>query len=120
MKSEEDFAQMILAFVKDKRLVLEGLTDSLTKTDTNLRGLEKFIESIGKADMGNEANIRNKFRTLMKVQRDQNNMLKQLLLINLIYASAGNFTADSAQMANKLGLGEEALKAMFESKLKGN
>jgi len=100
-------------------MVVKGLSSSLEKCNGNLNGLEKFINNIDDAEMSKE-NIRQKLKTLMKVEKEQISIIKQFLLINLIYVSSDTFTTDAAKLTMKLGRGEEALQAMFKAKMSGN
>ncbi len=104
--------------MKDKKTALSAMFENLAKTQSYITGLNKFIDNIDNAEMSEE-NIRKKFKTLMKVVRDQNSMLTKLLLINIVYMQGDRFDSDVAKVLLKMGHGDEALRQMFRNKMDG-
>lgn len=115
---DELFSKLLMEFLKNKETALAGLIKDLYDTQKQGAGLDKFIENIDSADM-NEDNIRQKFKTLMKVIRKQNSINIKLLVLISIYASSSDFDANVARILNKMGKGNEALHQMFKNKMRG-
>ncbi len=59
-----------------------------------------------------------KVEKLLEIVANQNVQIKNMSLILLVYIQSSDFDVDIAQMLNKMGKGEEALKQMFKNKLK--
>jgi len=113
------FDDLLMNFLNDKEASLKSIFTDIDTTDKYAKGLEHFLNNIDNADM-TEPNIRKKFKTLMKVINDQNSIMRKLLFINLIYMQGDNFNSDVAKALIKMGRGDEAIKSMFNNKMKGN
>lgn len=114
----DPLSNLMMEFMKDKKTALSAMLEALDKTRSYSKGLNKFIDNIDDADMSDE-NVKKKFKTLMKVVRDQNSMLLKLLLINVVYMQSNNFDADVAKVLMKMGHGQEALQQMLKNKMGG-
>ena len=105
---QDDF---IFGLLKDKKGLLKYLIDTMMKSNYNTQGLlgmkERGFTTEGMLD------------NLTKVVAKQQQQIKHLALIALMYAQSDKFEVDVALMMNKFGRGDEALKAMFDKKLKG-
>ena len=112
----DPLSRLMMEFMKDKKTALSAMFEGIEKTQSYIAGLNKFIDNIDNAEMSDE-NIRKKFKTLMKVIRDQNSMLTKLLLINVVYMQSDSFDADVAKVLMKLGHGQEALQQMLRNKM---
>jgi hypothetical protein len=102
--------------MKDKKTALSAMFENLEKTQVYIGGMNKFIDNIDNSEMS-EDNIRKKFKTLMKVIRDQNSMLTKLLLINIVYLQSDGFDIDASKVLMKMGYGQEALQQMLKNKI---
>ncbi|MDX1700057.1 MAG: hypothetical protein R3250_05530 [Melioribacteraceae bacterium] len=114
----DPLSRLMMEFMKDKKTALSAMFENLAKTQSYILGLNKFLDNIDNAEMSEE-NIRKKFKTLMKVIRDQNSMLTKLLLINIVYMQGDRFDSDVAKVLLKMGHGDEALQQMFKNKMDG-
>lgn len=115
---DDPLSGLMMEFMRDKKTALSAMFEGITKTQSYITGLNKFVDNIDNAEMSEE-NIRKKFKTLMKVIRDQNSMLTKLLLINIIYMQSNGFDGDVARVLMKLGHADEALQQMFKNKMDG-
>ena len=108
MMENEDF---ILNLLRDKKALLKYLLDVMMSADKYTNGLlgmkERGFSTEGMLD------------NVIKVSAKQSQQLKHLALIALMYAQSDKFDTDIAIMMNKFGRGEEALKVMFDKKVKG-
>ncbi len=110
--------KLFMKFLTEKERSLKSLLLDIETTTKYEKGLTQFLENIDEAEM-TEANIRQKFKTMMKVVNYQNNIITKLLYLNLVYMQGSNFDSDVGTALSKMGKGEEALKAMLNKKMKG-
>lgn len=112
------FTELFMEFLRDKPTALKTLLEDIERLQNFRKGLDKFLENIDEADM-NQENIRQKFRTLIKVNKAQNSMLTKFLIILIAYVQGNNFDSDIANTLSKLGKGDEALRQMLKNKMSG-
>ena len=103
----------ILNLIKDKSGVLRFLIDTMTKTEAVTENLRKYATN---DTVSNDAKI----KALLEVTANQNVQISKLASLLLVYTANDSFTTDVAKIAVKFGRGEDALKMMFDQKLKGN
>ena len=101
----------IINLLKDKQGLIKYLLGIIMDADRNTQGLlgmkERGFSTEGMLD------------NVLKVTAKQSQQLKHLALIALLISQSSDFDGMVGQMMIKMGRGEEALKAMFEAKLKG-
>lgn len=101
----------IVNLLKDKRALIKYILDMITSS-------EKFSQNLPQMrDKGwSEKGMMDKVIEVTAIQSQQ---IKHLALVVLLVAQSSDFDTHVAQMMMKMGRGEEALKAMFDAKLKG-
>lgn len=108
MAQQDDF---ILGLLKDKKELIKYILDVMMTADKNTQGLlgmkERGFSTEGMLD------------NVIKVTAKQSQQLKYMALIALMVVQSSKFETMIAEMMMKFGRGEEALKAMFDAKLKG-
>lgn len=106
--------------LKDKSALLTYLLKVIEDSDREREGLTMLRDSLVREDPNHSIdNIARCLSTTMKITAKQSDQLRKISVIALIMAQSSDFDADVAKMLNKMGKGEEALKQMFENKLKG-
>lgn len=113
-----DFEELFMQFLRDKKTATNSVMNDIQTLQSLNKGLTTFIENIETADI-NKENIRQKFRTLMKLSKTQNNIISKLTTLLLVYIQGNSFDRDVAILLNNLGRGEEALKQMLKNKMEG-
>ena len=101
----------IVNLLTDKKALLKYIIDMITSS-------EKFSQNLPQLrDKGwSEKGMLDKVIEVTAIQSQQ---IKHLALIALISVQSSDFNSDVAQMMIKMGREEDALKAMFDAKLKG-
>ena len=101
----------IVNLLKDKSALIKyilGMIQSSEKFAVNLPQLrEKGWSEKGMLDK------------VIEISSIQSQQIKHLALVALIVVQSSDFDGHVADMMIKMGRGEEALKAMFDAKLKG-
>ena len=101
----------IVNLLKDKTALIKyilGMIQSSEKFAVNLPQLrERDWSEKGMLDK------------VIEISAIQSNQIKHLALIALLITQSTDFDTMVGQMMIKMGRGEEALKAMFDAKLKG-
>lgn len=109
--TNEEKDNFILSLLKDKAGLLQYIAEVMFTADRDTRGLlgmkERGFSTEGMLD------------NVLKVTAKQSQQLKHLALIAFMAVQSRDFDVQVALLMNKMGRGEEALKAMFENKLKG-
>lgn len=111
----------ILDLIKDKKGVIKKMLEIIDRNQTQVDGCNKLFNSINRKEDPNhsQANMVRCLEVSLSVSAKNSQDLMDMAQLLLIYAQSDGFTADVAKMASKLGKGDEALRAMFEAKLKG-
>lgn len=104
----------IFNLLKDKKDVISALIKAIDSNEKMAAGLKKLKDSDSSKYSENF-----KVEKLLEVVANQSIQIRQLSLINLIYAQSDSFDTDVAKLMMKMGRGEEALKQMFKNKLDG-
>lgn len=104
----------IFNLLKDKKDVISALLKAIDSNEKMAEGLRKLAKS-----ENSKVSESFKVEKLLEVVANQSIQIRQLSLINLIYAQSSSFDADVAKLMVKMGRGEEALKQMFKNKLDG-
>lgn len=94
------------------------LLKALKDVDRYEAGLSKVVDALENDDVTPET-VAKFSRTTAKIVRDQQILLKHLILFTMTYLGGDQFNTDIAVVANKMGRGDEALREMFNRKLNG-
>lgn len=109
--TNEEKDDFILRLLKDRAGLLQYIAEVMFTADRNTQGLlgmkERGFSTEGMLD------------NVIKVTAKQSQQLKHLALIAFMAVQSRDFEGHVAELMNKMGRGEEALKAMFENRLKG-
>lgn len=109
--TNEEKDDFILRLLKDRAGLLQYIAEVMFTADRNTQGLlgmkERGFSTEGMLD------------NVIKVTAKQSQQLKHLALIAFMAVQSSDFEVQVAQLMNKMGRGEEALKAMIENRLKG-
>jgi len=89
------FGELMLKILRNKETVIRSIMTEMDKGERNLQGL---------------------IAQLMAQQQKTN---KLLLMTALIYIQGAQFGSDAATLANKMGMGSEALRELFKQKFEG-
>lgn len=108
----------LLDLLKDKKQAIKLVIDMLDRSQKEYSSLEKGINMLnGGASQATKIDC---IQKLMIITQRQSMDIVNLSSILLIYLQSQNFDTDTAHLLVKMGKGEEALKTMFNNKLKGN
>lgn len=101
----------IVNLLKDKKALIKYILDMITSS-------EKFAQNLPQLrDRGwSEQDMLDKLIEITAIQSQQ---IKHLALVALLISQSRDFDSMISEMMIKMGRGDEALKAMFEARLKG-
>lgn len=101
----------IVNLLKDKKALIKYILDMITSS-------EKFAQNLPQLrDRGwSEQGMLDKLIEITAIQSQQ---IKHLALVALLISQSRDFDSMISEMMIKMGRGDEALKAMFEARLKG-
>ena len=101
----------ILNLLKDKKALIKYILGMITSS-------EKFAQNLPQLrDRGwSEQGMLDKLIEITTIQSQQ---IKHLALVALLISQSRDFDSMISEMMIKMGRGDEALKAMFEARLKG-
>lgn len=101
----------IVNLLKDKKALLKYMLDMITSS-------EKFAQNLPQLRQRgwSEQGMLNKVIEITAIQSQQ---IKHLALVALIITQSRKFDGSVGEMMINMGRGEDALKAMFDAKLKG-
>lgn len=102
----------IINLLRDKSGLIQYLLKTIMDADKHTNGLMN-MKSRGFSNEGMLENV-------IKVTAMQAGQMKVIALVALLLAQSADFDTMVAQLLNKMGRGEEALKAMWDAKMKGN
>lgn len=118
---EEQLKSILLGFIKDKPAALAQTSTSLLKLHKLQAGLDRHLELLVKyEDEPDKINFQKSAKAITITLIEMGKLLHQNTICLLMYMSVGDFDMNAAQLLTKLGSGGEAIKAFYESKLKGN
>lgn len=101
----------IVNLLKDKKALLKYILDMITLSEKFSQNLPQLRER-GWSEQG-------MLDKVLEVTAIQSQQIKHLALIALLTVQSSKFDTSVAEMMMKMGRGEDALKAMFDAKLKG-
>jgi len=102
----------IVNLLKDKSALLKYILDMITSSEKFTIGLRSMKER-GWSQEG-------MLDKVVEITAIQSQQMKHLALIALLLVQSDDFNSMVGHLMIKMGRGEEALKAMFEAKLKGH
>ena len=100
----------ILNLLKDKSALLKYILNMIQSSDKFMTNLPQMRER-----GWSEAGMLDK---VIEISAIQSNQIKHLALIALLIVQSRDFDSNVAELMIKMGRGNEALKAMFDTKLK--
>lgn len=108
---------ILLDILKDKKNLIKFLLQTIEESQSEKVGLMKLQESLTREDPNlSPQNMAKCLGVAMKITAKQSHTIQNLAVIALISCQSSGFDGDVAQMMNKLGRGEEALRQMWKNK----
>ncbi len=107
MNEQFDIANLLT----DKKALIRYIIETITSSDKIAQNLPHLRER-GWSEKG-------MLDKVIEITAIQSNQIKHLALIALLLTQSNDFDTMVGQMMIKMGRGEEAIKAMFDAKLKG-
>lgn len=114
--NKSDFGKLALDLLDNKAEALDQLLRDYESLGKNQAAMDKLIELI---DSGQEVSQNKVNSRLAKVINHQSKVMQRMNLILTIYLQSEDSEGALGSLANKCGLGEEALRKMFGNKFKG-
>jgi len=111
-------SDLFMSMLKDRKQVVEALLSAMEQSEKMISGLSKVSDSV--IENPSDENLRKMVNTTMKCVSKQAKIIQMLALVSLVYTSSSQFSSDVARILIKFGKGEEALREMFNQKLRGN
>jgi len=112
LPNDETFMSML----KNKEAVLTSILKDIEVSAANAKAFEQ-LEQLYKD--GEPVSTDRALAACAKSLRHANQVNQRLLMIALVYASGGDFSADAGKVLVKMGRGEEALREMMRQKMEG-
>lgn len=94
------------------------LIEALKNVNRFEQGLTKVVDAL-EGDNVSPETVAKFSRTTAKILRDQQTLLKHLIAFSMVYLGGDQFRQDAATCAAKMGRGDEALKEMWNEKMRG-
>lgn len=101
----------ILNLLEDKTALIKYLLNMITSNDKFAQNLPQMRDR-GWSEQG-------MLDKVIEITAIQSRQLKHLALVALLVVQSSDFDGHVGEMMVKMGRGKEALKAMFDAKLKG-
>ena len=101
----------IINLLKDKTALIKYIYNTILSSDKFAQNLPQLREK-GWSEQG-------MLDKVIEITAIQSQQIKHLALVALLVVQSSDFDGHVADMMIKMGRGEEALKAMFDAKLKG-
>ena len=101
----------IVNLLKDKKALIKYILDMITSSEKFSQNLPQLREK-GWSEQG-------MIDKVIEITAIQSQQIKHLALIALLLVQSNDFDTMVGHLMIKMGRGEEALKAMFDAKLKG-
>lgn len=115
--NKSDIVSLLKGMMSGKEDVILALVRGIENSAKIQNGVAKVKDSV--LENPSEENLRKQLHVTMKSLETQSAFINQLALICLVYVTGSNYTSDIAQSLIKLGHGQDALKEMFNQKMKG-
>ena len=101
----------IVNLLKDKTALVKYIYNTILSSDKFAQNLPQLREK-GWSEQG-------MLDKVIEITAIQSQQIKHLALVALLVVQSNDFNGHVADMMIKMGRGDEALKAMFDAKLKG-
>ena len=101
----------IVNLLKDKTALIRYIYNTILSSDKFAQNLPQLREK-GWSEQG-------MLDKVIEITAIQSQQIKHLALVALLVVQSSDFNGHVADMMIKMGRGDEALKAMFDAKLKG-
>jgi len=101
----------IVNLLKDKTALVRYIYNTILSSDKFAQNLPQLREK-GWSEQG-------MLDKVIEITAIQSQQIKHLALVALLVVQSNDFNGHVADMMIKMGRGEEALKAMFDAKMKG-
>lgn len=111
------FDEVLMNMLKNPELTVAALSKSYAQAKTMEKGLEKASQTV--VLNPSPENLSKMVSTAMKCQRRQATIIQILIVICSVYASGSRMSGDLAEALNKMGRGDEAIREMFNQKIRG-
>ena len=108
--------QIFMDMLKDKGSVVTSLISDFDSCEKNRAALDTLLT---KQEAGDSIDPIKVAKAYSKSLRHLNDVNMRLILLLITYSQSDSFSSDSAQALMKFGRGKEALKEMFQQKLRG-
>jgi hypothetical protein len=109
----------LLEMLQNKEKIIHTLLEDIEKCGVYEIGTTKILSSLNNFKDIDPDNLNHYLKTSFKVIKNQNSIIRKILFLLLVYAQSNQFDSAVAETLMKMGKGQEALKTMFENKLKG-
>ena len=107
-----------MKFIDDREEAIRYILDHLSDSDRIHDGLGIIVENLEKNK--SDENTRKMLITLAKITRNHERLLKNILVLCLVYISGDSFYVDASKAAIKVGSDpKEVLRKMFRDKMSG-
>jgi hypothetical protein len=117
--NEKEMIAIARGMLNNRKEVLTTIMKDFGVCRKDQKGLKHVLET-WEDRKDNPEQLKHVLETLVKVNERQSEMINQMLILSLVYASGENFTSDSANMLMKLGHGDEAIRSMWNQKIHGD
>lgn len=111
---EEKLVEFVMRLLKNKKEAIRTLGDNISRCETIVNGTNKVINSI---EEGGVENVKRQLKNNMVATREISHMIHQLTLLFMIIISSDDFSSQVAELANRLGKGQEALQELLRQKM---
>lgn len=110
-------SQAFMDMLENKDRMLTSLFSDLETSGKNAESFKK-LEALYRS--GAQVNQEKALLACATSLRHANELNQRLVMILLVYAGSTTFSSDCSSILNKMGRGQEALRARFSDLLKGN
>lgn len=117
--NKTEISDLMMKMFKNRVQVMRMLIQEFEDTRKVADGCQRVLDSWEDGYQTPE-NMQKQLRTAISTNRRQAVMLEKLALICLLYVMGDSYTSDAAHALNKLGHGQDALREMWEQKLRGD
>ncbi len=108
----DDFMKLL----SNREQVLSTILGDLSTCAKNAESFEKLASMI---EGGREVDARKATLAMARSLKHLNESNRRALTLLLVYASGPSYSGDAAQVAVKMGKGEDALRELFKQKMGG-
>ncbi len=113
--AREQLANLMLHALKNKEKNVQAIIDGLALAEQTAKNMPKFIEAVDQGKTSNKE-LAQMVRTLAKVAGKQAETMRQMSVFMLVLVSTQGFDSAAAELAIKLGKGDEAIRQFAKNK----